>query len=180
MRRLPHVAPLLLAVSAVLLAGGCSKVAVDIQVPKETIVQRVERQFPLQKKNGPILIELSNPVVNFNTAENRIGISADVLATMQGLPPARGSMNFDGTLDFQVDAFVFTDVKMNQFELTGLPGDDGGQLKKLLQQALLREVKGMTVYRIHADDPKEAMVAQALRGVRVTDQGLVITLGPAN
>ncbi len=177
-RSLPSA--LILATAAVVLVAGCSKVAIDIQVPKETIVQRVERQFPIEKKNGLIALTLSNPTVEFKSAENRIGVSADIQAGMQGMPAGRGHMEFDGALAFQDDAFVFTDVKVNEFELNGLPSDGGDQLKQLMKQALLREIKGMSVYRIHPDDPKESMVAQALRDIRVTDEGLTVTLGPSN
>lgn len=174
-RRLSRPAAALLA--SLLLLAGCGKLSFDITVPRETIVQRLSGQFPLVRHTGPMTVTLSHPQVDFEAAENRIGMRADVTLEMPGLPPAHGETAFDGTLTFEDPAFVFGDVTMKKFELAGLPGDDGGRLLELLRGSVLREIRNMTVYRVHADDPKEKLASQALRGVRVSDAGLVLSLG---
>jgi hypothetical protein len=170
----PRLAVVLSA--SLLFLAGCGPISFDITVPRETIVQRLAGQFPLTRTSGPMTLTLSNPHIDFETAQNRIGMRAEVTVEMEGMPPARGETAFDGTLTFENLAFVFGDVTMKKFEVSGLP-DDGGRLQELMRRSVLREIRNMTVYHIHADDPKEKLAAETLQGVRVSDTGLVITLG---
>ncbi len=175
-RRLPRSLPLLLCAAAAFLTAGCGIPSFDIHVPKETIMERIGHQFPVTKKNGAITLTLSNPRVEFKSAENRLGSHADLLAEMQGARPAHGEMECDGTLAYEDDAVAFTDAALKELQLNGRP-DDSEQLKQLMAQSLLHELNGMKVYHIHPDDPKERFVAKALREVVVTDQGITIRLG---
>lgn len=180
-----------LAVVAATVAGCGS--TFNFLVPKAAIVKAVTGQFPTVKSQGVITLRITNPVLDFQGSKNRLGIKADVAVGI-GVPQVAsflskvtnaahtevtGYMLLDGTMGYKPESgtFVFTDVKIRKFEVNALPRSDFDAVMGLATSAVVNALGGLELYKLDTSDWKQRLAKGVLRGITVTDNGVLVKFG---
>ncbi len=182
-----------LGVAAILAAfTGCGS-TFSFLVPKAAIVKAVTGQFPTVKSQGVITLRITHPVLDFEGSKNRLGIKADVAVGI-GVPQVAsflskvtdaahtevtGYMLLDGTLGYQPESgtFVFTDLKVRKFAVDALPRSDFDAVAGMATSAVVNALGGLQLYKLDTTDWKQRLAKGVLRGITVTDDGVLVKFG---
>jgi len=175
-----------------LLFAACSG-GLSFLVPKAAIVKAVTGQFPTVRDQGVFTLQLLNPVLDFQGSRSRLGIQADAVVKLRtslggiSLPlqgsgvkdSYKGRIFLDGVLDYQAatGVFVFSDVKVRKFEVDGLPRGQLDTVTGLATTAVISSLGGLQVYKLDQSDWKGRLAKGVLRGIQVTDDGVLVKFG---
>lgn len=158
---------------------SCGGFSFEVKIPKELIIKQVNHKFPTVKSKGLMTVKLSKPVLDFQGSRNRLGVTADAEVKIFGMIPLRGLVICDGTLQYNKKngAFNYTDIQVKKFSFKEIPESKVDQVSGLVGSAVLSALGGLEVYRLNPDDSQEKLAKLALKGVRITDNGVVAKLG---
>lgn len=167
----------ILALSLGLVA--CGGFAFEVKIPRAMIEQQVEKKFPTVRNKGLLSLKLANPKLDFQGARNRLGVAASAEVRIFGMIPIPGQILCDGTLEYRPEngTFVFTDVDVKKFTFNGLPESKMDEVSGLVGSAALSVLGGLEIYKLDPKASEEKLAKMALRGIRVTDDGIVAKLG---
>lgn len=187
----PAHAPLrlLLALAFLPLLAGCSG-GLSFLVPKAAIVKAVSGQFPTVRNQGIFTLQLMNPVLDFQGSSSRLGIQADSVVRLRELIPFQHGVNaafnghiiLDGVLDYRPESgiFVFSDVKVRKFEISDLPRSELDVVTGMITGMAVNALGGLQIYKFDQSDWKGRLAKGVVRGIRVTDDGVLVKFGLAN
>lgn len=157
---------------------GCGA-SFEIKIPRSIINDQVQKQFPTVRHQGLMTVKITDPVLDFEGSKNRLGLTAVAEVRFFGLVPVTGSVDADGTLKYlpETGEFQFTDIQVRKFNLKGLPQSQFDEVTAAIGTQIVGALGGLKVYKFNPDDAKERAAKAVLRGIRVTDDGIVAKLG---
>jgi hypothetical protein len=168
------------------LALACSG-GITFLVPKAAIVKAVSGQFPTVRNQGVLTLQMLNPVLDFRGSSDRLGIQADAVVRLRKLVPFEQGLNgefkgrilLDGVLDYQpaTGIFVFSDVKVRKFDISDLPRSELDTVNGAITGMAVNALGGLQVYKLDQSDWKQRLAKGVLRGIRVTDDGVLVKFG---
>lgn len=149
---------------------GTGGPGVDVPITRDVLQAQVASQFPVKQGKA----EFSEPEVILKPGGDRIGMKMKVRVPMLG---ASGDIEADGRLRYDADsgAFLLDDPRLRELHVRNLPGALTKAVKGAVNPAL-KALHSIKVYEL--DDSLQSQAARrALRGVRVEDGRVVVTLG---
>jgi hypothetical protein len=173
-----------IASGAALLAGALAWWAIaafaphaSIDIEPSQIQSRLDARFP--QKNCALLLAcltLEAPRVALAEGSDRIGLSADVRISL-GHREATGRIAFSGVLRYvrYRGEFYLDDVRVDNFEFTGIPPELVDVVKVHGPAALRRGLEGHPIYTLRADSAQAALAKLAVRDVRVVHGKIRVT-----
>jgi len=175
----PLIRSTALALIGALILGGCGGFAFEVKIPRKLVEEQVARKFPTVRNKGLLSLKLSNPQLDFQGSSNRLGVKADAEVRILRALPIPGTILCDGTLEYrpQTGTFVFTDVQVKKFNIRDLPQSYADDIAGLVGTAALGALGGLEIYQLNPEATEEKLAKLALKGVRVTDDGIVAKLG---
>lgn len=172
----------------VLVAGGIAfgifyiyRFGLTINLTEEQLQQRVEEAFPIEQRHlGLVLLTLSDPEVHLEERSDRLHYEMRVRATVFGAGEILNSRaRVSGTVRYEPEeaAFFFDDLRIEDLEASGIPGEQREWVRQGLAAALRETLLRHPIYRLGREDLRDIATQLALRDVRVVDQRLRIRLG---
>ena len=162
-----------------LLAVSCSRVSWDILIPKSVIASQLQKTFPTVNNKGWMTVQLMQPQLEFLGNENRLRIVANVEVKFLGLLPVPGTATASGTLSYhpETGTFHYSDVKVEKFDLPNLPTGHYDEVTAQIGTLLLSSVNGLEIYRLDPKSTGDKLAELVLRGIKVRNDGIVVTVG---
>jgi hypothetical protein len=185
--RPPRSALAIVVLLATLVLGACASLIRPgkVDVPEARLQELIARRFPVKKRLFDLIdVVVDSPRLTLQPDANRVAIEVALHAGSGGVVKSSvtGSLLVSEGLRFEPSDHTvrLVDVRVERFEIEGLPGNWQRQLDRLgkpFAQALLDD---QVLYALRPRD----IAALDGRGVgpgdlRVTDAGLAITLLPA-
>lgn len=166
--------------------SGCSG-GLSFLVPKAAIVKAVSGQFPTVRNQGILTLQILNPVLDFQGSRSRLGIQADAVVRLRELIPFqkgldaafKGRILLDGVLAYEpaTGVFSFSDVKVKKFEISDLPRSQLDAVTGMITGMAVNALGGLQIYKLDPTDWKGRFAKGVLRGIKVTDDGVLVKFG---
>ncbi|MDX2226275.1 MAG: DUF1439 domain-containing protein [Verrucomicrobiae bacterium] len=160
---------------------SCGKPSVDVKIPQNLILERVDKKFPMTVNKGLYTLEILNPKVELNGRTGRIDIEADTVTRVFGLVPVSGRVLADASVEFRAGpgTIHITDLKVRDYELGDGAKPDGKkeEVMGFLADSIAGSLNGLEVYQLDSRDRLEKLAKSHLKKIRVSDKAVVVTLG---
>jgi hypothetical protein len=124
---------------------------------REQILERVRRDFPIERRKSLFYVRLQNPDVSFPGGD-RLAVRLEVEA---GAPMLKhvGHAAVQGAVDFHDGALYLKDAEMRELDLgVDLPADWGPPVMAAIQTAILAALVEQPIYEIHDGRVKKVWV----------------------
>jgi hypothetical protein len=147
----------------------------SIELSQQEIQAQLDPRFPAEKCLFACL-ELREPKVRLDAGPDRVGFSAQFVATL-GKRKMPGTTTFTGKPRYEqgTGSFYLDDVQVAEFQMTGSAPDFEEVVRvrgPKVMEAILRTVP---LYTLNSDGKHGALAKFALRSVQVVDGKLRIT-----
>lgn len=166
----------LLVLLVVAALGACSHVF-TLDYTADELNGKLQPLFPLQQKQGPFTINLTQPKVRFNSPANRLGIAFDLDVQGMGLK-LQGSTVLEGKVEYRsaARAFYVVDPVVSELNVKGVPSLVMTPLRQAISFAGGLALKDRPIYTLNPALSREALAIAHLRGIRVADDRLQISV----
>lgn len=172
---------LLLVTAALALLAGCASMPRTVEIPHERLQAALAKRFPINERVLQLLdLQVSSPTLQLLPDSNRLRVDM-ALAGSDRL--ARRQMQGSLALSFSprweaADASIrMGDVRVERFDLQGLPEVLQSQLQRLGPVLAERALEGMALHTFRPDEVEKA-AGYTPSELRVTSTGLRVTLQP--
>lgn len=157
-----------------LVLPGCAQVF-SLKYSADELNERMKPLFPLQHTQGPFTLKLTEPQVELNDKENRLGIRFNVEAEALGLS-SKGSTLIDGTVEYRKSdhSFYIANPMVKDLSMGGVAPVLLSSLRKALNAVSPLLLKDKPVYTLNPAAAKEALAITYLKDVRIVDNHLQI------
>lgn len=152
--------------------------AIEIEVAKARLQDRVEQKFPLYRSKGPFWVKLEHPLVLLDGKHNQLGLSAAMqFQLLRGV--RQGTLELQGTpvYDATEGQLVLEQLKVSHFHVQEAREDELYLLKQLLNKAIDKKLKRIPLYSLSQDRPRDQLLKLFLKSVRVGRNAMILVLG---
>lgn len=148
------------------------EIAVDLS--QQEIQAQLDPRFPAEKCLFACL-ELREPKVRLDAGPDRIGVSAQFVATL-GKRKMPGTTTFTGKPRYEPGSgsFYLDDVQVSEFRMTGNAPDFDEVIRVRGPEAMEAILRTVPLYTLNPDGKHGALAKLALRSVQVVDGKLRI------
>jgi hypothetical protein len=178
MKTLSVVGLVVLSAGLVLLQG-CGK-TFNVEIPKDKINQAVQSKFPVSK-SGVLKVTLSNPVLDFSGAKDKIIVDVDTTISPLGigLVSYKGHTQVEAGLAYRAsDRSICADrIKVLKLNVEGLPEGKHEEAVALVGQAVTPLLGAISLYQFDTNTMVGKLASAALKGFKVTDNSLIVVIG---
>lgn len=157
-----------------LLLASCGHVF-TLQYSPEELNDRIRPLFPLQQKQGPFTLSLTQPMVRMNSEKNRLGVQFAVEAQGLGLK-ASGSTLIEGAVEYRAPSrgFYVVSPEVAQLQIKHVPPLLENTLRQAINVVAGLALKDKPVYTLDPKNSKEALAITYLRAVRIANNRLQV------
>ena len=179
-----------IAIATSMLLLSCSgKLTKTLTFTRDEIQAKVEEKFPIERTATIVNLELTNPDIVLENGSNRIGLKADATAKLPGSGLAgligmggnshTGSVYIEGDVDYgpEEGTFYFTNGKIKELKIEGLPEQLSGPISKLADAAASNNLNKVPLFTLNEKDMKERAAKFFLKKARVRDGKLEVIVG---
>lgn len=149
----------------------------SIDLTQEQIQSQLDPRFPAEKcVMAAICIELREPKVKLDQGPDRLGLSAQFVATL-GNRRMPGTTTFTGKphYDQLSGSFYLHDVKVSEFQMSGNAPDFDEVIQVRGPKAMAAILERVPLYTLNGNSRQSELAKLALRSVQVMDSRLRIT-----
>lgn len=171
-----------LGFSVLTLLSGCASIT-----ERTVTVTEAQLQQKLQDKLiAPITllkifnVNLSKPVIKLDGQSERMTATLDALVSNPIGRPMSGKASISGKLRFDAasESVLLDEAKIESLNIDGLGARSSEMITLLGQQLGGDLLKNLPLYTLKPDDLKVAGIAFTPKNMRITPQGLQLTLAP--
>lgn len=146
----------------------------SVDLTQQELQAQLDPRFPIEKCLF-VCIELREPKVRLGEGADRVGFSAQFVATM-GKRKMPGTATFTGKPRYEPSSasFYLADVQVTEFQMTGNAPDFDEVVKVRGPKMLAAILQGVPLYTLKSDTRHGALAKLALRSVEVVDGKLRI------
>jgi hypothetical protein len=180
-RRMKTRRSLLVATAALGLLAGCATVPRTVEIPHEKLQAALAKRFPINERVLQLLdLQVSTPTLQLLPESNRLRVDMALTGSDR---LARRQMQGGLALSFSprweaADASIrMGDVRVERFDLQGLPEVLQSQLQRLGPVLAERALEGTALHTFRPDEMEKAR-GYVPSELRVTSTGLRVTLQP--
>ncbi|MDR1145642.1 MAG: DUF1439 domain-containing protein [Verrucomicrobiales bacterium] len=158
---------------------GCGK-TLNVEIPKSTINKAVQAKFPVSK-DGLLKVTLSNPVLDFSEAKDKVIVDVDTEVSLLGLGfvSYKGHTQVEAGLGYQAadHAIRAERIKVLKVNVQGLPEGKHEEAVALIGQAVTPLLGSIALYQFDTNTTVGKLASAALKGFKVTDHSLIVIIG---
>jgi hypothetical protein len=170
----------LVALSAGLVSlQGCGK-SFNVEIPKDKINEAVQSKFPVSK-SGVLKVTLSNPVLGFSGAKDKVIVDVDTTISPLGigLVSYKGHTQVEAGLSYRVsDRSICADrIKVLKLNVEGLPEGKHEEAVALIGQVITPLLGAVSLYQFDENTMVSKLASAALKGFKVRDDSLIVIIG---
>jgi len=152
-----------------------------IVIPQEKLQEALDAKFPISKTHlGLLTITYSNPRVILEEGSDRLQVGADAEAVLaMNARRAKGSARISGTLEYARESgeFLLKDARVESLNIDGLPGAHAEKAREIASAAVKQFLERKPVYKLDQADMKQSLAKLLLKGVKVRNKALVVSMG---
>lgn len=155
----------------------------EISITNSDIQSRLDQLFPKTKTHLLVLrLTYQNPRAKLIEGADRIQIGLDAVLNIRLNREPRsfsGSVDVDTSISFNPESgeFFLIDPVIKNLAIGGIPQAYTGQANTLASEAAAEFMDRYPVYTLRATDVKTTIAKLVLKGVRVENGVLIVTLG---
>jgi hypothetical protein len=155
---------------------NCGRFQKDIQIPKTTIQEMVDKKFPFDKNVVIARLTLDSPAVYFK--DKNIGMKLNYYGNFLN-KEIKGGIDFNGKITYRQKqgAFYLTDFNIVTITVSDANFSNEEKLKTTILKITNNYLDDYPVYRLDQTDFKQNIAKLLLRDLKIEGEELVITMG---
>jgi hypothetical protein len=185
--RVTLVAASVLLAATISTAGftGCTGLTTEITLNEEEINSILADSFPITESYDDVLtLTLENPRVVLEEGSDRmvVGVDASVVLNVPELEigaTLSGSADLETGVDYKPDTgeIILKEPSLVSLTIEGIPQEYTDIATDVANEIVSVTLDGFAIYKIEPEDFQTAIASITLKGVKVENGVLVITLG---
>lgn len=153
----------------------------QLRFTSEQLTQHLRRALPSEQCVFGTLacVHLQNPRVSMKPNDQRLFVDFDARFTTQGESVGEGAASVAGIprYDPAKGAFFISKPALLKLELPGMPAYQSSIAAQIVSEMLADDISQQPVWTLDDKDPQQALARLTLRGVKVENGKLVLTIG---
>jgi len=178
----PRSLNLLLLIPLIILSACATLVPKDYLVTQDKIDRAWSKSFPLQRSlgNGLFNASLETPDVTFLTAQNRIGLGANVSVSSLLAGEVKGRIGLSGSLRYDAAqrALYLQDPNLESLVVNQGSAELGKALRPALNMMLNEYLRANPLYQFKQDEMRYAGNDIDITKISVVENGIKFDLKP--
>ena len=149
-----------------------------ITLDRADLQRRIDRMFPLVRKNELVTVRMHHPQVILTEHSGRIGLRVRLDATAAEGFSISGLAGIDGVLRFAGDTgnFYLNDARIEELQIDGVPALYADQIRRLADGIVSELLQERPVYTLGQMGESKRIMGGEIRSIEVHDGKLVVEL----